>query len=194
MLLIAAFITLVMQDFIDSGIIMAVVLINAVIGYIQNSNLISMKLLLTLFLIVNLSQFSVLNEPYENPEEEVEQLVRDFFEAMRNSDSAAMESLLTSDATLNNVAQSAQDSTILRKTDISAFLNSVGNTEAGTLDEQLTSLEAHVDGNLATAWMEYRFYNGGEFSHCGVNTMNLIRQSSGWKIFSIVDTRRQENC
>ena len=36
-LLIAAFITLVLQDYIDSGVIMAVVLINALIGYIQET-------------------------------------------------------------------------------------------------------------------------------------------------------------
>ena len=36
-LLIAAFITLVLQDYVDSGVIMAVVLINALIGYIQET-------------------------------------------------------------------------------------------------------------------------------------------------------------
>jgi len=153
-----------------------------------------MKYLLSLFLIINLSLFSELKETVGNPEEEIEQLVTDFFDAMRNSDSTAMESFLTANATLNTVAQSDQNSTILRETDIRTFLNSVGDTEAGTLDEQLTSFEVHMDGDLATAWMDYRFYAGGEFSHCGVNSMNLIRQDSGWKIFAIVDTRRVEDC
>lgn len=153
-----------------------------------------MKLLLSLFLIVITFPFSVLNELPENPEEEVEQLVIDFFEAMRSSDSELMSSSLFDGATLHTVVSSDKGVSRLRQTDIQAFLDSVSNTEAGTLDEQLTSFEVRADDNLATAWMDYRFYNKGEFSHCGVNTMNLIRQESGWKIFSIVDTRRTDGC
>lgn len=129
-----------------------------------------------------------------DPKEEVEKVIMDFFDAMRESDGAGMQSFLTEDATLKTVVSGEQGSTLLRRTDIAAFLNSVGDTEAGSLDEQLTSLTAHVDGKLSTAWMDYSFYYNGEFSHCGVNTMNLIQTDDGWKIFSIVDTRRQDDC
>lgn len=153
-----------------------------------------MKLLLPLFLIMNLYTFSILNDPFENPEEEVEQLVIDFFEAMRSSDSELMSSYLLDESTLHTVVLSGEGSSRLRQTDIQAFLSSVSETEAGSLDEQLTHFEVRADGNLATAWMGYRFYIAGEFSHCGVNSMNLIRQESGWKIFSIVDTRHTDGC
>ncbi|WP_340103785.1 nuclear transport factor 2 family protein [Rhodohalobacter sp. 8-1] len=129
-----------------------------------------------------------------DPKEQVEKMIGDFFESMRNSDAADMRSFLTESATLKTVVSGEQGSTHLRQTEISAFMNSVINSEAGSLDEQLTSFTAHVDGNLSTAWMDYSFYYNGEFSHCGVNTMNLIQTESGWKIFSIVDTRRQEGC
>lgn len=153
-----------------------------------------MKLPLSLFLIVFIYPVLVLDEPPVNHEEEVEQLVIDFFEAMRSSDSELMSSYLFDGATLHTVVSPDQGINRLRQTDIQEFLRSVSNTEAGTLDEQLTFFEARADGNLAAAWMDYRFYNKGEFSHCGVNTMNLIRQESGWKIFSIVDTRRTDGC
>lgn len=129
-----------------------------------------------------------------DPKEEVEKVIIDFFDAMRQSDRTEMSSFMTADATLKTVAAGEQDSTILRQTDIAAFLNSVGEADAGSLDEQLISFTAHVDGKLSTAWMGYSFYYDGEFSHCGVNTMNLIQTEGGWKIFSIVDTRRQEGC
>lgn len=134
------------------------------------------------------------NQVQADPKEEVEKVIMDFFDAMRESDSAGMQAFLTADATLKTVATGEQDSTILRQTDIAAFLNSVGEADAGSLDEQLTSFTAHVDGNLSTAWMGYSFYYDGEFSHCGVNTMNLIQTEGGWKIFSIVDTRRTVGC
>lgn len=152
-----------------------------------------MKLLLSLFLIMNLYTFSATNDPSESPEDEVEQLIIDFFEAMRSSNGDLMSSYLFEGATLHTVVSSDNGSR-LQQTDIQAFLSSVSETEAGSLDEQLTFIGARADGNLATAWMGYRFYNSGEFSHCGVNSMNLIRQESGWKIFSIVDTRRTDGC
>jgi hypothetical protein len=129
-----------------------------------------------------------------DPKEEVEKVIMDFFDAMHESDGTRMQSFLTNDATLNTVASGEQGSTHLRQTDIAAFLNSIGDSESGSLDEQLTSFTAHVDGNLSTVWMEYSFYYNGVFSHCGVNTMNLIQINDSWKIFSIVDTRRQEGC
>lgn len=129
-----------------------------------------------------------------NPAEEIEKVIMDFFDAMRNSDAAGMETFLTADATLKTVATSGADSSILRETNIRSFLNSVGESQPGSLDEQIVSFTSHVDGNLSTAWMEYRFYYNEEFSHCGVNSMNLIHSETGWKIFSIVDTRHQESC
>lgn len=151
--------------------------------------------MILLFVLPGVFQFPAYSERADtDPKEEVEKVITDFFDAMRQSDSADMELFLTADATLKTVASGNQDNTILRETEIPAFLNSIEESDVGSLDEQLTSLIAHVDAKLSTAWMEYRFYYNGEFSHCGVNTMNLIQTAGGWKIFSIVDTRRQDPC
>ncbi|MFO7846657.1 MAG: nuclear transport factor 2 family protein [Bacteroidota bacterium] len=148
-----------------------------------------------LFVLPGVFQFPANFERADaDPEKEVENVIMGFFDSMRESDRAGMRSFLAEDATLKTVTMDEQDSTILRQTDIVSFLDGIGQSDAGSLDEQLTSFVAHVDGGLATAWVEYRFYNAGEFSHCGVNSMNLIRKDSGWKIFSIVDTRRKEGC
>jgi len=155
-----------------------------------------MTILLTLIIIAsgalhipsNQKQFISTSEP------EVEEIITDFFVAMRNSDSPAMQSMLTPDATLYTVVVTEEGNSMLRQTDIGAFMSSVSDAPAGSLDEQLTSFTAHVDGSLSTAWMDYSFYYNGEFSHCGVNTMNLIQTGAGWKIFSIVDTRRRDGC
>jgi len=112
---------------------------------------------------------------------------------MRESDGEGMRTVIADGATLHTVMIDGDDSS-LRETPFDLFIDSVSGAEPGTLDEQLTSIKVHEEENLATAWMEYRFYVAGEFSHCGVNTMNLILKSDGWKIFSIVDTRRTEGC
>jgi len=130
----------------------------------------------------------------DSSEAAVEETVIEFFNAMRESDSSAMKSHMTPDVTLHTVIVSDEGNAVLRQTGIPAFMNSVNQSSPGSLDEQLTSFIAHVDGDLSTAWMGYSFYYDGEFSHCGVNTMNLIQTESGWKIFSIVDTRRTDGC
>lgn len=125
--------------------------------------------------------------------DEVESVVRALFKAMLDADSATVSASFTDGATLHTVTGSGSDAD-LRETSIQQFVQTVGNAEPDYLDEQLSSFRSFTDGDLATAWMEYRFYAGGEFSHCGVNTMNLIRKQEGWKIFSIVDTRRTKGC
>jgi len=156
----------------------------------------NMKSLLALILIfIMFIQLSPAQSGSAVPNETaVEEVVLSFFNAMRDSDSSAMEAYLANDATLHTVVVSEEGKMMLRQTEIEAFKNSVAQSEAGSLDEQLTSLTVHMDGNLSTAWMDYNFYYNGEFSHCGVNTMNLIQTEEGWKIFSIVDTRRTEGC
>ena len=130
----------------------------------------------------------------EQTEASVEETVNEFFNAMRKSDGAGMEKFLMAGATLHTVTSSDEENPMLRETALDAFLNSVSEAEPGALDEQLTSFTSHVDGDLSTAWMGYNFYYNGEFSHCGINTMNLLNTATGWKIFSIVDTRRQQGC
>jgi len=153
-----------------------------------------MKLFVFLFLFLNLNLLPLLKDGSSASDEEIEQVHFDFFEAMLFSNGERMRTFLTDDATLHTVVSSDDGEPFLRQADIQAFLESVENTKAGALDELLISFNAHVDGDLATAWMAYRFYVVSDFSHCGVNTMNLIRQNSEWKIFSIVDTRRTNGC
>jgi hypothetical protein len=55
-------------------------------------------------------------------------------------------------------------------------------------------MEVHVDGSMASAWAPYTFYLSGEISHCGINSIELLKDAEGWKVTQISDTRRTENC
>lgn len=129
----------------------------------------------------------------QSADDEVRAVIDQLFDAMRESDGQAVRSLFTEKAVLQTV-RDAESGYSMTETPIEAFASSVGSSEPGQLDEKLHSVSIHVDEGLATAWMDYSFYYDGSFSHCGVNTMNLIRAESGWKIFSIADTRRQKDC
>jgi hypothetical protein len=62
------------------------------------------------------------------------------------------------------------------------------------LDERILAYEIRIDGPMATAWTPYEFYVNGDFSHCGVNSFQLVKFVEGWKIVYIIDTRRKEPC
>jgi hypothetical protein len=37
--------------------------------------------------------------------------------------------------------------------------------------------EVQIDDNLAAVWTEYEFYVGKNFSHCGVNAFQLVKNA-----------------
>jgi len=51
-----------------------------------------------------------------------------------------------------------------------------------------------IDGPLAIVWTPYKFYFNGKFSHCGVNSFQLVRFNGVWKIQYLIDTRRRAGC
>jgi hypothetical protein len=42
--------------------------------------------------------------------------------------------------------------------------------------------------------VEYSFWLGTTFSHCGIDAFQLARLGSEWKIIAIADTRRTDGC
>jgi hypothetical protein len=42
--------------------------------------------------------------------------------------------------------------------------------------------------------MDYGFFLGDQFSHCGVNSFQLVRTEDGWKTIHLIDTRQQAGC
>lgn len=124
---------------------------------------------------------------------EVEATVGRLFDGMRAGDSAAVRSVFHPEARLGS-ALLRDGAGSYRPDGVDGFVRAVGAPKAAIWDERIANLRIEVDGPLATAWMDYRFYAGDRFSHCGVNAMQLVRMAAGWQIVSLVDTRQQEGC
>jgi hypothetical protein len=75
---------------------------------------------------------------------------------------------------------------------ISTFFASVARTPAGMLDERIRFEVVKVDGPLAIVWTPYEFYYNGRYSHCGVNSFQLVRLNGKWMIQYLIDTRRKK--
>ncbi|HEY0038310.1 MAG TPA: DUF4440 domain-containing protein [Longimicrobium sp.] len=133
------------------------------------------------------------------PEAEVRAVIDRMFDAMRRGDGAALGALFHPTARLQSVGVSRQtNEPVLRTDSMAAFVRAVGTPHEAVWDERISDVQIKVDGNFATAWMNYSFYtvtNGtDQLSHCGINAFQFFRGTDGWKVIQITDTRRRENC
>ena len=51
-----------------------------------------------------------------------------------------------------------------------------------------------VRGPIAVIWGEYEFWIDGEFSHCGVDSVDLVKVEGEWKIANFMWTVEKESC
>ena len=117
-------------------------------------------------------------------------VVSKLFDAMRVRDTTTMRGLFVPNASM----QSLRDSAVTFDR-IDGWIAGVARAPQGVvLDERLGPPQVRIDGNLATVWVDYWFYVGPRFSHCGVDAFQLARINGAWKIFSVVDTRRTAGC
>jgi hypothetical protein len=63
------------------------------------------------------------------------------------------------------------------------------------LEERLVGAPAiEIDGDIAMVWSPYVFLIDGKLSHCGIDHVDLVRESGGWKILNLTWTQRTTNC
>ena len=119
--------------------------------------------------------------------------VNSLFEGMKKADTNLLKNCFSSDA----IMQTIQDNKGIVKVSnesVADFIALVGKEKEGAADEQIMFETIKINGSLATVWAPYNFYYKGKFSHCGVNSFQLVRLNAGWKIQYIIDTRKKEGC
>ena len=77
---------------------------------------------------------------------------------------------------------------------VKGFVDFISKTKKDSADERITDDSIKIDGPLASVWTPYKFYYAGNFSHCGVNSFQLVKTNDRRKIQYLVDTRRKQGC
>lgn len=129
-----------------------------------------------------------------NQEEGVKLTINQLFDAMRKADSTQLRSCFDGTASMQTVRVSPEGAASVAGGTPDRFIAQIGGAEPGTLDERIVFEKILIDGPMAVAWTPYNFYLKGAFSHCGVNVFQLVKKPEGWKIVSVLDTRRKEGC
>ncbi|WP_084112848.1 hypothetical protein [Mesonia phycicola] len=124
-----------------------------------------------------------------------EKIIEDFFVAFHQQDTTMLRSLAYKDIQIKYIGKTKEGVTKLNAGVFKEFLSDLKNIpEDVKFEERLGFYSVEQDNCLASVWMPYEFYLNKELSHCGVNNFQLISTKKGWKIFSIVDTRKKEAC
>ncbi len=95
---------------------------------------------------------------------------------------------------LQTISRDKTGNLIVENEDPAGFIDFISKEAPGNADERITFDVVKVDGPLAIAWTPYNFYYKGQFSHCGVNSFQLVRFNGEWKIQYLIDTRRKQGC
>lgn len=123
----------------------------------------------------------------------VKAVINQFFDGMRNVDVSMVTSSFADSAILQTIVDRGGKVSI-RTEPLAGFAGVITKQEKGWLDERIQFETIKIDGAMAIAWTPYKFYYKGQFSHCGVNSFQLVRINGAWKINFLIDTRRREGC
>jgi hypothetical protein len=130
----------------------------------------------------------------QSSEDSVKASIQVLFEGMKTSDAAMIRSAFSDSAILQSIGRTKQGSMKIINESVDAFAEAVSKMGKGDADERIEFETIKIDGPLAIVWTPYKFYYKGQFSHCGVNSFQLIRISGNWKIQYLIDTRRRDGC
>ena len=139
-----------------------------------------------LFLFV----FALTSQAQDTAKYEVMEVIETMFDGMRALDADMVASTFSDSAVLNSSGQ-RNGTPFVQSSPIAGFIGSLrGASNGPSWDERIWNVDIEVNANLATAWMDYAFYAGSQFSHCGSNTFQLARQADGvWRTVALADTR-----
>jgi Putative lumazine-binding len=145
-----------------------------------------------LFLLTFISCAAYVNA--QSAEDSVKAAINKLFEGMKNANAALVSDAFSDSAILQTLARNKEGKLIIKNEQVKAFAEFVGRQHKGAADERISFETIKIDGPLAIAWTPYKFYYEGKFSHCGVNSFQLVQVGGQWKIQYLIDTRRRQGC
>lgn len=124
----------------------------------------------------------------------IKQTINNLFEGMRKSDTSLLRSAFAENAIMQSVNKNHDGNVTIQSESLDSFVYFISKPHSLIYDERITFDMIKVDNDLAIAWTPYKFYLGDKFSHCGVDSYQLVKIKGVWRIQYLIDTRRKENC
>jgi len=131
----------------------------------------------------------------ESDEQKVKNTIDEFFEGFHKKDSVAVRKTVNAAIQMHTIGKNKEGKESISSVPFDNFLQAIVKIpDSVQFRELLLSYDIRIDGSMAHAWTPYEFWFNETFSHCGVNSFQLFKEGDEWKIISIMDTRRKEDC
>ena len=145
-----------------------------------------------LILAVALS-YSIISFSQSDDRALILETVQKFFDSIEFRDRQLLESILVPNS-LNISARELDDGeaqfNVMSYDEVVTALTRPGrNAKERSWDETVL-----IQGNIAVVWTHYDFHVDGVFSHCGIDSFQLIKQDGQWLISNSSWTLETENC
>ncbi len=130
----------------------------------------------------------------QTAEDSVKAVINTLFAGMKNSDAVLLRNAFADSAILQTISRDASEKVVVQNEAVNEFAEFISKQLKGAADERIVYDVIKIDGPLAIVWAPYRFYFNGVFSHCGVDSFQLVKINNVWKIQYLIDTRRKNGC
>ena len=147
-----------------------------------------------ILILLTAAIFISTNTKAQSAEDSVKAVVNQLFAAMKGANAVMLKETFADSAVLQTIRRKQDGTFFVQDERVSDFVAQIGKAKKDSLDERITFETVKIDGPLAIAWTPYKFYYAGNFSHCGVNSFQLVRINGRWKIQFLIDTRRRQGC
>lgn len=113
-----------------------------------------------------------------------------FFAALRSDDKTALAGQMLPEGMIFIHNRMNPDAP---RVDVVPVAQHLENWAKGTrkVDEVMRYDAVLVDGDMAQVWGPYRFIAEGKTTHCGINSMSLVKRADGWKVANTSFTMEQ---
>jgi hypothetical protein len=121
----------------------------------------------------------------------IKSTIDSFFIAISTGDTLLLKRTCMPGVTLQTIRVKKDGTTVVDAPPFADIIRMVGTPTTDKYLEKIKYEKILVEQQLASVWTPYTFYINNQVSHCGTNSFQLVKTSTGWKIQYIIDTRRK---
>ena len=126
-------------------------------------------------------------------EQAVQNTVNQFFQALAERDRALLASITLPGSLNISTSVSNRGVAEIRIQNYKQLLDNLGG-EGPALLERVWNPTILIRRDIATFWAPYDFHVNGVFSHCGIDSFQLIKRQEKWFLTNLSWTVERENC
>lgn len=124
-------------------------------------------------------------------ERDVVAVVQKLFDTMATCDATTARAITMPEGRLYRLVAGAEP--VVRSTTFEEFTASLAKCGRKML-ERMWQPQVRVHKGIATVWAPYDFWLDGAFSHCGIDSFELVKTADGWKLTGGTYTVEREGC